>query len=158
MREADRDDGKVGLLFIDLDRFKPVNDAYGHEAGDVVLKTESGRILSALRKSDTAARIGGDEFVVVIRRLRSHEQARMVAAKIAAAAAKPIQLALGDAPATVRIGASVGVAVYPDDAGDLDELLRRADQDMYRAKEASRAAQGEDEARSADAKSYYGPS
>ena len=132
---ARREDARFALLFIDLDRFKPINDTLGHAAGDLVLKAVAARILGVIRESDTAARIGGDEFVVLLRNIHGHEDAANVADKIAHAIAQPVEIG-GN---TVAIAASIGSAIYPQDGNDVMTLSRHADQAMYRAKEKARA-------------------
>lgn len=131
---ARRDGSRLALLFIDLDRFKPINDSLGHAAGDRVLKGVADRIRHNIRESDTAARIGGDEFVVLLRSIPSREDALRVAQKIADAIDQPFEL---DGCA-LSISASIGVAVFPEDGADAAALSRHADAAMYRAKDAGR--------------------
>lgn len=123
----------VALLYIDLDKFKPINDALGHDAGDGILKTCAARISQQVRDADTVARIGGDEFAVVLHQIQGSEEAAVVARRILKALTKPIVLP-GNA-GTVTIGASIGVAMYPTDAGGAETLIRVADAAMYRAKQ-----------------------
>jgi diguanylate cyclase (GGDEF)-like protein/PAS domain S-box-containing protein len=130
---ARRANGRVAVLLLDLDRFKPINDAHGHEAGDAVLKVVAGRLQDCVRESDTVARVGGDEFVVMLA-LRGGQHAARVAEKILAALAEPIPVAA----ARCEIGGSIGVSVYPDDADEKEELLKYADRAMYNAKAAGR--------------------
>jgi diguanylate cyclase (GGDEF)-like protein len=140
LARAVRDRHHVGVLFVDLDGFKAVNDTFGHAAGDAVLVAVAERFRAALRPSDTLARIGGDEFVGVIDGLPAAEAARRAAQRLLAALEAPIDLEPGGDAATV--GASVGgaVAVPPAgaDAGTIDDLatrlLRAADEAMYRVK------------------------
>jgi diguanylate cyclase (GGDEF)-like protein/PAS domain S-box-containing protein len=120
----------VALLFLDLDRFKPVNDTYGHAVGDALLKAVAERVLSCVRESDTVARIAGDEFTVILPRIDSRADATVVAEKIVKAVAEPFHLS----GRTVTIGASIGVALCPDDARDGQELVKLADAAMYDAK------------------------
>jgi diguanylate cyclase (GGDEF)-like protein/PAS domain S-box-containing protein len=132
---AKRERYELALLYLDLDRFKAVNDKLGHEAGDQVLKTAAGRIRRVLRESDTVARIGGDEFTVILPRITSREDAAEVAAKIVDALAAPIQLSdLNGNPREVGIGCSVGIAIFPADAESPDGLVVAADAAMYQAK------------------------
>jgi len=119
------------VLFIDLDRFKFINDTLGHEAGDMLLKEVTVRFKQALRASDVIARLGGDEFVVLIQEIANPEQAANVARKILSAALKPIEL-LGH---ECRVTASIGISVYPDDGEDEQALMKNADIAMYYAKE-----------------------
>lgn len=131
---AIRQGDKVGLVFMDLDRFKQVNDTFGHAAGDTLLKEVSARLVSALRASDTACRVGGDEFIALLPLIKSTEDARQVVERIYAAAEQPVSISGREVP----IRFSAGVAVYPDDAKDGGELIRKADTRMYLAKTSSR--------------------
>jgi diguanylate cyclase (GGDEF)-like protein/PAS domain S-box-containing protein len=134
MSLAKRDARQFALLYLDLDRFKPVNDALGHTAGDELLQAVAKRIRRQLRESDTVARVGGDEFTVILPSIARREQAELVAGKIVAALAMPFQL--GSKRQSVDIGTSIGIAVYPADAQDADSLVKAADAAMYRAKQA----------------------
>ena len=122
------------LLFIDLDRFKHVNDSLGHEIGDQVLKLTAQRINEATRKGDTVARLGGDEFAVVLAHMQKPEDAGPVAQKIIDALTEPYLVG----EHTVNISCSIGVSIFPLDAGDAATLLRNADLAMYAAKERGR--------------------
>lgn len=133
---ACRDQGKVGLLAIDLDNFKPINDRYGHTAGDRVLKAVAARLLSSIRAADFCARMGGDEFAIIVASVHAESDVADVASKLRLALAEPFQL---DA-IVVRISASVGFAVYPDDGIGASALWSVADRRMYRAK-ASRVSE-----------------
>lgn len=131
---AKRDSRKFALLYLDLDRFKPVNDALGHGAGDELLASVAARIRRQVRESDTVARVGGDEFTVILVDVGRRGDAETVAGKIAAALAAPFQL---DSQArSVEIGTSIGIAIYPTDAQDADTLVKAADAAMYSAKQA----------------------
>ena len=130
---ARRGGTQVGVIYVDLNGFKPINDSRGHQAGDAVLVVAGRRIAECLRKVDTVARLGGDEFVAVLEDLECQSEALTVARRIAWEIARPI--VLGDGP--VRVTASIGVAFFPDGAIDLAEVLRRADCAMYRAKQRS---------------------
>lgn len=121
----------LALLFIDLDGFKEVNDQHGHEVGDELLQKLAAVLGSAIRKSDTVARFGGDEFVILLTGLLSREDAAIVAEKILHQLAGPVTLSVGD----VQVGASIGIAVYPDDGTDCARLLKVADSLMYRVKQ-----------------------
>jgi diguanylate cyclase (GGDEF)-like protein/PAS domain S-box-containing protein len=129
---AERQQGRLSLLFIDLDKFKLVNDLYGHTAGDQLLQTVARRIQECVRHADTVARIGGDEFVVVLEQVSRPEFAALVKEKIHAALAEPIDLGEGR---MLQATASVGVAHYPEHGADMAQLLRHADQAMYAAKQ-----------------------
>jgi diguanylate cyclase (GGDEF)-like protein/PAS domain S-box-containing protein len=132
---AKRDRYELALLFLDLDKFKSVNDEMGHEAGDEVLQIAAARIRGLLRESDTVARIGGDEFTVILPRIAGREDAAEVAAKIVDALAVPFQLSKAHANAReVMIGCSVGIAVFPADTESPDGLVVAADAAMYEAK------------------------
>lgn len=129
---ARREAYELAVLYLDLDKFKEANDALGHAAGDELLKQAAQRIARSVRESDTVARIGGDEFVVVLSKIASPDGAATVAGKIIAALAAPFHL--GSVKQEVSIGASVGVALYTDETRDADELLKAADSAMYEAK------------------------
>ncbi|MDP1735305.1 MAG: PAS domain S-box protein [Sulfuritalea sp.] len=133
---AERTGNKVALLFVDLDRFKAVNDSFGHPVGDALLRDAAQRLLACVRDSDTISRHGGDEFLVVLTDLQSSEVPAQIAAKIMAVLCAPFHI--DDHEAT--ISASVGIAVYPEDGAGFDELLQKADTAMYHAKEAGRNA------------------
>ncbi|MBF0191146.1 MAG: EAL domain-containing protein [Magnetococcales bacterium] len=133
---ARRANSRVALMFIDLDRFKWVNDTLGHAAGDDLLRQTSKRLLSCVRKSDTVARLGGDEFTVILPDMARGPFAERVAAEILSQLVKPFTLMGQEA----FISGSVGVTVCPDDGQDLDTLLKNADTAMYRAKSDGRNA------------------
>lgn len=120
----------LAVMLLDLDKFKPVNDQYGHALGDELLKQVAKRLLSSVRTSDTVARIGGDEFVILLHQIDDTEQANVVSEKI--------QTALSDIfiinEQFIQIGCSIGTAFYPLDSSDLRELTQIADQRMYRNK------------------------
>jgi diguanylate cyclase (GGDEF)-like protein len=121
----------VALLFLDLDRFKHVNDMYGHGAGDDLLKEVSVRLKSILRETDTAARFGGDEFAVIITQLDSTERIDVVASRILASMAAPFILSKNEA----FVSASIGISVYPSNGHNCELLMHKADSAMYKAKE-----------------------
>lgn len=129
-----RNGGHLAVLFIDLDGFKPVNDTFGHSAGDAVLAEVGRRILASVRESDIAARLGGDEFAVVLTESGGQDNVAVLARKLLHALARPYVLARGQAD----VSASIGVALFPEDGQDTDTLLKVADQAMYGAKEAGR--------------------
>jgi diguanylate cyclase (GGDEF)-like protein len=128
---ARRYERNIAVLFIDLDRFKYVNDNFGHEAGDELLKQISRRFKECLRASDVVARLGGDEFVVLLQEVKVPQDAAAAARKILAAAIKPLQV-LGH---ECGVTASIGVCLYPADAPDEQTLMKNADFAMYQAKE-----------------------
>jgi diguanylate cyclase (GGDEF)-like protein/PAS domain S-box-containing protein len=123
-----------GLMFIDLDKFKPVNDTYGHEAGDLLLKDAANRMQGCVRESDTVARIGGDEFVVLLASLKHDQDAHEVGEKIRHALNQPFKIS-GN---TLNISSSIGIAIYPAHGDDEKELVKHADLAMYYAKENGR--------------------
>jgi diguanylate cyclase (GGDEF)-like protein len=134
IRLARRDSGRFALLYLDLDKFKPVNDTLGHAAGDELLKAVGARIRHQVRESDTVARVGGDEFTVILPDITRREEAETVARKIIAALVAPFQI--GNQKQSVAIGTSIGIAVYPTDALEADALIKAADASMYSAKQA----------------------
>ncbi|MGQ0578231.1 MAG: EAL domain-containing protein [Betaproteobacteria bacterium] len=127
---ARREQTMVGLLFLDLDRFKQINDSLGHAAGDRVLKTIAERLKGFLREIDTIARLGGDEFTVIIEGVNDAAQVSAVAEKIRAALSDPIVIEGRD----MLVSASVGITLYPRDAEDIEHLVKNADIAMYHAK------------------------
>jgi diguanylate cyclase (GGDEF)-like protein/PAS domain S-box-containing protein len=131
---AQRNGNRLALMFIDLDKFKPVNDTYGHGVGDLLLKEVALRIQDCLRESDTAARIGGDEFVILLPSIEAEGDAGIVGEKILYALNQPFGLA----GHTLKISASIGVAVFPDHGGDEKMLVKSADTAMYHAKKNGR--------------------
>lgn len=135
IEEARRHSLPLALLFVDLDRFKNVNDSLGHATGDQLLFEIGGRLRSCVRGSDLVGRLSGDEFLVLLREIRRAEDASIVAAKIIDAVAQPIELA----GAELRIGCSIGIALLDEQVADLDALLRAADAAMYAAKDRGRS-------------------
>ncbi len=127
---ADRSGRRVALMMVDLNRFKTINDALGHAAGDIALREVGARLRTVLREADTVARVGGDEFAVILETGLAPDGSRYTSERIIDAFEVPI---LVDG-ASFELGVAIGVAVYPDDAADADTLLRRADAAMYRAK------------------------
>lgn len=128
---------RLALLFIDLDKFKPINDELGHEVGDWLLQAVAQRVLDCLRASDTAARLGGDEFVVLLPDLQQTEAAMLVAEKIRRALDQEFVTEQG---LVLNISSSIGVALYPDHGETEKELLRLGDEAMYQAKKSGRNA------------------
>jgi len=133
IKKCSRDNESLALLFIDLDRFKEVNDEFGHAVGDRLLVEVSRRINACVRSSDTVARLGGDEFTVALADLAKTSRVETVALNIIEVLAQPFQL---DGIET-SISASMGIAIYPVDASDGDELIKKADEAMYAAKNSS---------------------
>ena len=134
---ARRKHTKVAVMFLDLDRFKGINDSFGHQAGDAVLKEVASRLTGCVRGVDTVSRQGGDEFVVILADIGGADQAAHVAGSVMKAVAQPVQY--GE---DLRIGLSVsiGISLYPDDGADIDTLLKHADVAMYHAKQNGRNA------------------
>jgi diguanylate cyclase (GGDEF)-like protein len=131
LARAQRDKSQVSLLFIDLDRFKHINDSQGHEVGDQVLRVVANRLDEQLRADDFVARLGGDEFAVILTHPPASRAASRVARKLMQALAEPFKLR----QRRYAIGASIGISVYPDDGLDANTLLRQADLAMYQAKQ-----------------------
>ena len=130
---AKRDSRQFALLYLDLDRFKQVNDNLGHTAGDELLQAVAARIRRQVRESDTLARVGGDEFAIILPDIARREEVQTVARKIIGALVTPFQL--GSQQQRVDIGTSIGIALYPADARDADALIKAADAAMYTAKQ-----------------------
>jgi diguanylate cyclase (GGDEF)-like protein/PAS domain S-box-containing protein len=131
---ADRHGGKLAVLFVDVDRFKHINDSFGHSIGDRLLQSVAQRLLACVRSSDTVGRFGGDEFVVVLSEVSHGEDAAISAEKLLVALSQPYNI---DAH-SLHVTASIGIAVYPDDGLDAETLLRNSDISMYQAKQTGR--------------------
>ncbi len=131
---ARRDNISGGVMFIDLDRFKNINDTLGHAAGDELVRRVSARLKTCLRSSDVVARLGGDEFVVGLFDVKAQEDAAIVAQKMLATFATPFLIEGHE----ISISASIGISVYPGDGIEVDDLIKFADIAMYRAKESGR--------------------
>lgn len=134
LAQCSRTGKTMAVCYLDLDGFKPINDRWGHEAGDQLLKEMARRLTACLRAGDTVARLGGDEFVMLLLNLDRIDECEGALERVLAAIAQPMTVAGHEAAVT----ASIGVSMYPSDAGDPDMLLRHADQAMYMAKEAGR--------------------
>lgn len=130
LMRCQRKQSRLGLLYLDVDDFKQVNDSFGHASGDQLLREFATRLAGTVRASDTVARLAGDEFVVLMEDVSDEADVLAVTAKIREALAPAIMLE----NAEVRIAASVGIALYPDHGDDIEQLLRHADRAMYRAK------------------------
>ncbi len=134
LAKARRSHQRVALLFVDLDRFKSINDSLGHHAGDLVLRAIAKRILACVRASDTVARLGGDEFTVVLENCQDAEFVTIACERILKAVVEPISLGQTE----INLTCSIGVSLYPADGADADLLLQNADSAMYKAKERGR--------------------
>jgi len=131
IRRAERDRSEIAVLFVDLDRFKPVNDSYGHAVGDLLLQRVAQRMSQCLRASDTVARIGGDEFVVLLPEVEGEEGVSHLATKLLRSVSRPYRIN----GIELQISCSIGAALYPEHGVTQLELMRAADTAMYRAKD-----------------------
>ncbi len=134
MARAKRDDKMVGLMFLDLDRFKQINDSLGHDVGDRLLQQVSSRLSSCIRATDTVARLGGDEFGVVVENVGQADQIAVLAEKILSSFTKPFQVDNHE----LHTSTSIGIALGPNDDNDVDSLIKDADIAMYHAKDQGR--------------------
>ena len=130
LAQASRDGHRVGVMFLDLDRFKSINDTLGHAVGDELLRHVAARLAGAVRAVDTVSRLGGDEFIVVLREIGGADDAVLVAEKVIAALAAPVHV-LGH---ELRATPSIGICIYPDDGSGALQLMKNADTAMYHAK------------------------
>jgi diguanylate cyclase (GGDEF)-like protein/PAS domain S-box-containing protein len=134
LAQAQRDLQKLGILMLDLDEFKKVNDTHGHNVGDQLLKGVAIRLLNMFRKGDTIARWGGDEFILLLPEIRQAEVAKNVAERILHSFHKPFDID----GLKITITASIGVTIFSDDGSDADTLIKNADIAMYHAKDSGR--------------------
>ena len=134
MERMQRSRHQLAVMFLDLDRFKNVNDSLGHPVGDRLLKEVALRLKQVVRDQDTVARLGGDEFLIILEEVNDPRHAAVVAGKILDSLAETIEVA----PHHLYIGASIGISIFPDDGSDADTLIKNADTAMYRAKETGR--------------------
>lgn len=134
LEHAEQENFQVGVLYLDLDHFKPVNDEFGHAAGDLLLKEVAARLKHQVRVSDTVARLGGDEFALIMLGTNNEEVRQRMREQLAAEIARPVDLG----PAQVTPGCSIGCAVYPLDGRKQDELINVADMRMYENKQSRR--------------------
>jgi diguanylate cyclase (GGDEF)-like protein len=139
LRRADRNGEHLGQLYLDLDEFMQVNDTFGHEAGDLLLREVARRLVQCVRGSDTVGRLGGDEFTVLLTNIRGPDSVNFVAAKVRAAITAPFDLH----GTTLTMSASIGTAVYPEHGKDRDQVFRHADASMYAAKVRDDLAKGQ---------------
>ena len=133
---AQRQRGRFAVMFVDLDRFKPINDTYGHKAGDQVLIEIARRLQDCMRQADVVSRYGGDEFVALVSDLRAGQDASGIAEKIIESLSQPL---VGIVDTDLKVTPSIGISFYPDDADSIDSLVRQADAAMYQAKGSGRA-------------------
>jgi diguanylate cyclase (GGDEF)-like protein/PAS domain S-box-containing protein len=134
LRQPNREERSVGVLFVDVDRFKSVNDELGHSGGDGVLARVAGRLQSCVRPTDTVARLSGDEFALLLEHMATPQDAAMVSERVIASLAKPFRVNGHE----VYVSASLGISIAPADGTDPDVLLKNADMAMYRAKQGGR--------------------
>ena len=135
IRDAQRDERIFALLYLDLDNFKPINDSMGHDVGDLVLKTVAGRLQEVVRTGDTVARMGGDEFTIILNALHSAADAEILARKISETISAPFVIN----GSGCTLGVSIGISLFPDDGADTEILVNKADYAMYQAKSAGRS-------------------
>ena len=135
LEHADRRGGRVAVLFVDLDRFKNINDSLGHPAGDALLESLAQRLSQRVREDDTLARLGGDEFLVLLENLQRPEDAASVAQTLLSLLQEPFYLPSGH---ELYVGASIGISLYPDDGRTVTDLIQHADVAMYQSKEEGR--------------------
>jgi diguanylate cyclase (GGDEF)-like protein/PAS domain S-box-containing protein len=132
IQSARREQKRVALVMLDLDQFKPLNDVFGHAVGDAALKKFAARLASGLRATDTVARLGGDEFAWILPGVSGRAAAERMVRKLLLG----LKVRFSNAGQSVSVRASAGMALYPDDGGDADQLMRRADESLYSAKRA----------------------
>ena len=130
VERAQRNKKKIGLMFLDLDGFKNINDSLGHQAGDELLQVIAGRLLNIIRTEDTVARLGGDEFTMILEELEHSDHAVVVAKKVLQVVGEVIYLSGHE----VTVGVSIGISIYPDNGKDANSLINNADKAMYEAK------------------------
>ena len=134
INQAKRSNEGLAIIFIDLDEFKEINDTLGHEAGDVMLKTLSKRFVNSARNTDTVARRGGDEFTILMPRIKNVEDAAILAERILESNKEGIQIS----NKSIYPKTSIGISVFPDDGDTIEILIQNADQAMYHAKESGK--------------------
>ena len=131
LKQADREKEKIAVLLMDLDRFKNINDSFGHEVGDMLLKKVAERLSACLREEDTRARLGGDEFIFILEGIKETKNLLWIAQKIQTIFAEPFLLANRE----IMMTCSMGISIYPDDAQNVETLVKHADMAMYKAKQ-----------------------
>jgi len=133
--QAKRHGRILAVMFVDLDEFKSINDTYGHQAGDTVLRTIANRLKHNTREDDTVSRYGGDEFLYLLTQIREQKDIAMIAVKILSAIQEPCNLSVRDDLVNPCVGASIGISIFPKDGTTAQALIKSADQAMYGAKE-----------------------
>jgi diguanylate cyclase (GGDEF)-like protein len=133
--QATRHGWMLAVMFVDLNEFKRINDTHGHQVGDAILKSIALRLAHTTRQEDTVSRYGGDEFICVLTPLHQQKQIAMIAVKILAAIQEPCEVIGRDGLVKLSVGGSIGISVFPNDAASAAELIRRADEAMYVAKQ-----------------------
>jgi diguanylate cyclase (GGDEF)-like protein len=134
MNMARRYKKSAAIMFLDLDGFKNVNDTLGHDAGDYVLKQVAQRLLSCVRETDTVARVGGDEFLIIATEIHHPDNAAHIAEKVIQTVSQPIMINGEQAV----VGTSIGIALYPEHSEEMDRLIKLADEAMYKVKNAGK--------------------
>jgi len=130
LARARREGGLLALLYVDLDKFKQVNDSFGHAVGDLLLQEVARRLQQCVRETDTVARIGGDEFVILLEYLQQPEHAKRVADKVRSLLGEPVRWD----DSGLIIVASIGIALYPENGEEAQQLFKHADEAMYGVK------------------------
>jgi diguanylate cyclase (GGDEF)-like protein len=133
--QAKRHCGTLAVMFVDLDKFKDINDKYGHDVGDIVLQTAARRLKDNSRGDDTVCRHGGDEFLFLLTDIQNDNNIAMIAEKIIMAIAAPCNIEAGNNNISTVIGASIGISIFPKDGTTADALIKRADEAMYQSKQ-----------------------
>lgn len=135
LAQARRHGWKLAVMFVDLDNFKKINDAYGHDTGDVILKTIAQRLRQATRADDTVCRHGGDEFLYLLMEIQDESDIKAIARKIQAAIEAPCEVDAGCGVTHLQVGSSIGIAMFPQHGNTTESLIKRADMAMYQSKQ-----------------------
>ena len=134
LAQAERHGWKLAVMFLDLDNFKHINDSYGHDAGDFVLQTIAARLMENTRSDDTISRHGGDEFLYLLMEMGDREDVALIAEKLIGAIEAPMDTRAGDLTVSLKVHASIGIAMFPKNGSTAELLIKAADKAMYRAK------------------------
>jgi diguanylate cyclase (GGDEF)-like protein len=134
LAQAKRHNWSLAVMFIDLDGFKKINDSYGHDAGDSVLKTIAARLTESTRDDDTVSRHGGDEFLYLLTEVKNEQDLTSIAEKLIVSIQTPCDVSIDDLTINPSISASIGISIFPKDGSTAEALIKSADQAMYRAK------------------------